>query len=184
MVGNKITRERQLGLTLVELLVVIVILALASSVVLLSGPPLRPSVRDDAEAFAARVQAALDEMVTSGRILRVKIDASGYEIEALKDGEWTAPVDNRLFRRRAFDKRTTIAPEIDDAANANARALGVEEEADGVDDEENKGEFSAPLDPLGAQVPFVVRFSSADGAFVVAVDEGAKVTVRENARAR
>ena len=183
MVGNKLARFRQLGLTLVELLVVIVILALASSVVLLSAPPLRPAVRDDAEGFAARVQSAFDEMVTSGRILRVKIDASGYEIEALQDGGWAAPADNRLFRRRAFDKRTTIAPEIEDAANANARALGVEEEEDDAA-AEDKGEFFAPLDPLGAQLPFVVRFSSADGAFIVAVDEGAKVTVREDARAR
>lgn len=184
MVGNEIARDRQLGLTLVELLVVIVILALASSVVLLSAPPLRPAVRDDAERFAARVQLAFDEMVASGRILRVRIDASGYEIETFQDGDWATLAGNRTFLRRAFDKRTTIAPEIEDAANANARALGVEKEEDDVADEEDKGAFFAPLDPLGAQVPFVVRFTSADGAWIVSVDDGAKVTVREDARAR
>ncbi|OFX05720.1 MAG: type II secretion system protein GspH [Alphaproteobacteria bacterium RIFCSPHIGHO2_12_FULL_63_12] len=87
MVGRKIIRNAQRGLTLIELLVVIVILALASSLVLLTAPPTRPPVRDEAERFARRMELALDEAITSSRPMRVKIDALGYVFEQLDPPE-------------------------------------------------------------------------------------------------
>lgn len=178
-------RNRQRGLTLVELLVVIVILALASSVVLLNAPPSRPAVRDDAERFAARIQLALDETIASGGMMRVSIDAAGYGFEAVADGEW-APIDpNKTLARKTFDKRSTAVVEIADAANDNARALGDDEDdapstSDDEDEEDDKVR-RIPLDPLGAQMPFSVRFSSPDGAWIVTVTEGAAIEVKQDA---
>lgn len=190
MVGRKIARARQRGLTLVELLVVIVILALASTVVLLTAPPSRPPVREEAERFAARMQLALDEAITASTPMRVKIDASGYVFEMLgpeltetetvtETSRW-APVDGAvMLARRDFDKSITVTPAIADAANDNARELGDDESADD-ETEEEKGIYAIPLDPLGAQTAFSIRFSSRDGVWTASVDEGGKVTVKEN----
>ncbi len=166
-------------MTLVELLVVIVILALASAVVLLTAPPSRPSVRDDAERFAARVQLALDDAITSAQPMRVTLDAQGYVLETLGADGWAPVATDKAFIRRNFDSGTAATPEIEDAANDNARALGVEEES-GEEEEAEEGAYSIPLDPLGAQTAFSVRFSSGDGVWVVSVDQGAAVSVKEN----
>jgi general secretion pathway protein H len=177
---RKIARPAQRGLTLIELLVVVVILALASTVVLLNAPPSRPAVRDDAERFAARMQIALDEAIASGAAMRVSIDASGYLFEALKGSEWVAMDKAAALARKDFDQRTTATPEIEDAANDNARALGAEENVETGEDED-KSAAHIMLDPLGAQAAFKVRFSSADGAWTVTVSDGAKVTVKQDA---
>ncbi|MEK7265397.1 MAG: GspH/FimT family pseudopilin [Pseudomonadota bacterium] len=188
MVGRKITRARERGLTLIELLVVIVILALASTVVLLTAPPSRPPVREEAERFAARLQLALDEAITASKPMRVKIDASGYVFEELEpqttDAEdqkerWAPVGETPNLARREFDKRTTVTPEIADAANDNARELGDDVSAEGETDAE-KGVYAIPLDPLGAQTAFSLRFSSKDGVWTASVDDGGKVTVKEN----
>lgn len=176
LAGEKIASQR--GLTLVELLVVIVILALASAVVLLTAPPTRPPVRDEAERFAARMQLALDEAITSARPMRVKIDAGGYAFETLEKEGW-APVEGApILARREFDDGITMTPEIADAANDNARALGVEEQDEAA--EEDEGAYAVPLDPLGAQLAFTVKFSSGDGVWTAAVDERGKVSVKED----
>lgn len=176
LAGELIASQR--GLTLIELLVVIVILALASTVVLLTAPPLRPPVRDEAERFAARLQLALDEAITSARPMRVKIDAEGYAFETLEEDDW-APVEGvPVLARREFDDGITMTPKIADAANENARALGVEEQDEAAEDDE--GSYAVPLDPLGAQLAFTMKFSSSDGVWTAAVDESGKVSVKED----
>ena len=167
---------------------VIVILALASSVVLLTAPPSRPAVREEAERFAARMQLALDEAISSSAPMRVKIDASGYVFESLgpsapeagADTDRWAPVEGTpVLARRDFDKGTIATPQIADAANDNSRELGDDAGADDGTDEE-KGIYAIPLDPLGTQIAFSMRFSSRDGVWTASVDEGGKVTVKEN----
>lgn len=180
MDGRKIALKAQRGLTLIELLVVVVILAFASTVVLLNAPPSRPAVRDDAERFAARMQMALDQSIAGSAVMRVSIDATGYQFDALKGGDWTALESEAPFARKDFDQRTTATAEIDDAANDNARALGVDESSETVADED-RGVAHITLDPLGAQAPFKVRFSSADGAWTVTVSDGAEVAVKQDA---
>jgi general secretion pathway protein H len=182
LVERKLSRKRERGLTLVELLVVIVILALASSVVMLNAPPVRPEARDDAERFAARMQLALDEATTSGAVMRVSIDALGYDFETMKDGKWTATEDKTPLSRSLFNKRTTATVETTDAANDNARALGSEERVVAADEGEAEDEdvrFIA-LDPLGAQTAFSVNFSGPQGAWIVTVSEGAAIAVRQD----
>lgn len=179
MVAARIARKHQQGLTLIEFLVVIVILALASTVVLLNAPPSRSDVREDAERFAARVQSAFDEVIASGDDLRISIDAQGYEFQVLKAGEWGEPERERLFRRAEIDERSVLSVEIADNTSENARALGDEERE--TDDEQNEGLIFILLDPLGSQIPFRARFASPDGAWVVTVTEAASVSVKQDA---
>jgi type II secretion system protein H len=179
LVVRKLARARQQGLTLVEFLVVIVILALASTVVLLNAPPSRPEVREDAERFAARMQLAFDEAITSGENARVSIDAAGYEFQVLRAGEWANRKDDRLLSRARINARSVMSIVIADGTNENARALGVEERD--VEDEEDDGAFLILLDPLGSQTPFRARFASPDGAWVVTVTDAASVSVKQDA---
>lgn len=171
---RQIARRRQRGLTLVELLVVVVILALASSVVMLNAPPSRPEVRDDAERFAARLMLAFDQSIARDAVMRISIDAEGYSFEALNENEWAQIEETGALSRREFHRRTSAIVEIEDAANDNARALG---NNDAEKDEPQDGVSSITLDPLGAQTPFRVRFSSSDGVWSVGVDETGLVEV-------
>jgi len=180
---RKLEKRNQRGLTLVELLVVVVILALASSVVMLNAPPSRPEVRDDAERFAARLLLAFDQAVASDESIRVRIDAKGYSFEELRyseelgDEEWAVDENVVALSRRDYHRRTSVIVEADDAANKNALALG---DDDTAKDGEEEGVSTIPLDPLGAQMPFRVRFSSADGVLTVRVDETGTVRVSDD----
>lgn len=186
MVGYKINRKAERGLTLVELLVVVAILALASSVVLLTAPPLRPKVRDDAERFAARLTMATDGAISSGESVRLSLNPAGYEFQRFDGEKWEAPGDNKMMARVPFDARTTIAADIVDAANDNAMALGVADDTPVITDEEKEDDnaYHLALDPLGVQTPLVVRFTSADGAWIVRLDEIGAISVRQDAKAR
>ncbi len=168
------TRAGERGLTLVELLVVLVILGLASSLVLLNAPPSRAVVERDALRFAASVKVALDEMVMTGATYRLVIDAAGYGYERYAGGAWAADGIDRAFRRVDFDKGVTATVEIEDAALANARALG-EDPPDAAEDDEPK---VIRLDPIGPPATFTMRLLSPEGAYLVTLGGDGAVTVK------
>ncbi|MEZ5897488.1 MAG: prepilin-type N-terminal cleavage/methylation domain-containing protein [Parvularculaceae bacterium] len=164
MERHTVIRARQTGVTLVELLVVLVILALASTAVLLNTPPARPGVQEEAERMAARIRIALDESMTTRKSFRLVLDEGGYDFEVFTQGQWTQMPDHRFLARRDFSKGVTAEISTAEAAMANARSLG--ESARPVIDEKTR----LTLDPLGAQDQLQVRLSSRDGAFLVKLD--------------
>jgi type II secretion system protein H len=86
------------GFTLVELMVVIAIMALATSVVALSIPPSNGRVRLQAESLAARLLAARDAAIIESRDMAVIVDARGNSVERRQRGAWQ-PVNLRPFTR-------------------------------------------------------------------------------------
>ena len=76
------------GFTLVELMVVLVILGLASSAVILAVPDPRGRVVDEAERFAARSRVVRDDAIVQARTMSVVIDATGYSVERRARGRW------------------------------------------------------------------------------------------------
>ena len=82
--------SREGGFTLIELMVVVTIIALASAVVVFAIPDPRGRVIDEAERFAARTLAARDYAIVQGRDVRVAITASGYSVERRRRGQWQA----------------------------------------------------------------------------------------------
>ncbi len=96
------------GFTLVEMLVVIFLLGLASAAVVLMLPGGDSTVRNDAERLAARIAAARDEAVMQARPVAVWTRASGYGFEQRFDGQWRTHPD-ATFKARNFDDGTRIA---------------------------------------------------------------------------
>lgn len=162
------------GLTLVELLVVMVILGLASSLVLLNAPPSRAAVERDALRLAGNVKVVLDEMVMTGATYRLVIDPAGYGFERYSSGKWVTDGIGRVFQRAEFDDGVTATVEFDDAALANAEALGDEKPAA----EEDDAPKVIRLDPIGAPVTFTARLSSPQGAYLVSLGADGAISVK------
>ncbi|WP_181883542.1 GspH/FimT family pseudopilin [Sphingorhabdus pulchriflava] len=95
------------GFTLVEMLVVIFLLGLASAAVVLMLPGGDSAARNDAERLAARIAAARDEAVLQARPVVFWTRASGYGFEQRFDGQWRAHPDP-AFKPRNFENGTRI----------------------------------------------------------------------------
>ena len=87
------------GFTLVELMVVLAIMALAATAVVLTIPGEERTVRSEADRLAARIAAARDVAVIEGRSVAVTFAPSGYGFERRIAGEWQ-PLPGRAFERR------------------------------------------------------------------------------------
>jgi general secretion pathway protein H len=168
-----VKRAGERGLTLVELLVVMVILGLASSLVLLNAPPSRAVVERDALRLASSVKIALDEMVMTGAAYRLVVDATGYGFERYVGGEWVTEGIDRAFQRAEFDSGVVATIEFNDAALANALALGDETPEETEEDEPKV----IRLDPIGAPVTFTARLASPQGAYLVSLGADGEITV-------
>jgi general secretion pathway protein H len=77
-------------------MVVIVVIALGSTVAMLAMPDPRGAVRDEAARFAVRAQAARDVAIVEARPVRVWAAAGGYGFDAWRGG-W-APIGEKPFR--------------------------------------------------------------------------------------
>ncbi len=99
------TGSKDRGFTLVELMVVIAIMALATAVVALSLPGSNRHVRVQAEALAARMLAARDLAILDARDMAVSIDAAGNGVERRRRGAWQ-PVNERPFGRTEWREGT------------------------------------------------------------------------------
>ncbi|WP_366930145.1 GspH/FimT family pseudopilin [uncultured Sphingomonas sp.] len=77
------------GFTLVELMIVITVIGLASAVAVLSLPDRRGRVTDEALKFAARVRAAHDVAVVEASPISIWVTRGGYGFDRRADGAWT-----------------------------------------------------------------------------------------------
>ena len=93
---NKL-RPDERGFTLVELMVVLVVLAIASAAVIMTMPPRDGGVQAAAVRFAARVAAVRDQAVMTGRPTGVWLSPSGYGFEQQREGQWQ-PMAGGSFR--------------------------------------------------------------------------------------
>lgn len=106
----KTGRASASGFTLVELMVVLAILALAATAVMLSLPGEERSVRSEADRLAARLAAARDIAVIEGRRVAVDFASSGYGFARRVDGTWQ-PLPGRAFRQRNWPQGVRFSAE-------------------------------------------------------------------------
>ena len=130
------------GFTLVELMVVLVILGLASAAVVLAMPDPGGSLQAEAERFAARAKAARDSAIVESRPVALLIDADGYAAARRAGNEWV-PGDRHEWAegtqaeaagaaggRIRFDS-TGLAEPLHLILNRNGRQVAVEIGHDG-----------------------------------------------------
>lgn len=94
--GRFSSRSAEGGFSLIELLVVIVIIGLLSSVVVLTMSDPRGRITGDADRFAGRVRAARDGAIVSGRPMALWVSQTGYGFERRADGAWQAVAEGPL----------------------------------------------------------------------------------------
>ncbi len=99
------TPEDQQGFTLVELMVVVAILGVATAAVALNMRDPAGAVRNEAEAFAARTSAVRDAAIIEGRDMAVSISPQSYRFERQLDGRWL-PLTEKPFAPVRWDAKT------------------------------------------------------------------------------
>jgi len=92
--GNK--RPGSEGYTLVELMIVIVLIGLATAVVVWALPDPRGRLADEAERFAGRAKAAHDLAIAGSRPVSLWVTATGYGFDERRGGVWVAIGDKPL----------------------------------------------------------------------------------------
>lgn len=97
----------QNGFTLIELMVVVTIIALASAVVVFAIPDPRGRVIDEAERFAARTLAARDDAIVQSRDVRVLVTPGGYSVERRRRGQWQS-LTEKPFRAANWQPGTRV----------------------------------------------------------------------------
>ena len=85
---TRAARRNRNGFTLVELMVVLVILGLATTAVVLAMPERGGSVEAEAERLAARTKAARDDAIVKSRPVALLVDAGGYAFARRRGGQW------------------------------------------------------------------------------------------------
>lgn len=101
--GRRLTDRNADGLTLVEMLVTLAIIAVAAGAVTLGiGAATRaPSVESEARRLAAMLQAASDDALLGDRMIAFTTDRSGYGFATYsRDGTMTPIASEALGRHR------------------------------------------------------------------------------------
>ncbi|MCA3254012.1 MAG: prepilin-type N-terminal cleavage/methylation domain-containing protein, partial [Alphaproteobacteria bacterium] len=102
-------RRGETGFTLVELLVVVLLIGLAAGTAVLALPDARDRVGDEAESLAARLVAARDLAIVSGRDTAVRIDGLGYRFEERGLDGWR-PAKARPLQPREWRGGVVVRP--------------------------------------------------------------------------
>jgi general secretion pathway protein H len=105
--------RRAAGFTLVELMVVMVIVGLASAAVVLALPRRSDTARGEARTLAARLVAARDLAIIGGRDVAVTIDAKGYRISQRHRDGWHA-AEGRALQPHLWPEALAVTTEIAD----------------------------------------------------------------------
>lgn len=105
---TSLRRSAENGFTLIELMLVIAIIGIATAAVVLAMPASGGRVRHEAEAFAARALAARDDAIIQSRDVSIWVTPSGYGVSRRRRGEWQQ-MNERPFAPENWKLGTTAA---------------------------------------------------------------------------
>jgi general secretion pathway protein H len=94
--SRRTRRSAENGFTLVELMVVMAIIGLATGIAVLTMPDIRGDLQSDAERFAARVRGAQDSAIIEAHDMALSIRPDGYAFSRYVSGRWV-PISAKPF---------------------------------------------------------------------------------------
>lgn len=107
--AGALPRERESGFTLVELMIVVTIIGLASAAVIWSLPDPRGRLLDEANRFAVRTCAAHDLAVVNAQSVSMWVSPGGYGFDQRERGAWV-PIVQRPLKVTPWSKGTQALP--------------------------------------------------------------------------
>jgi general secretion pathway protein H len=129
----------------------VAIIGLAAGAVVVSMPDPRPSVADESERFAARLQKAREEAILANQTVAVEVTGQGYDFSRFDGAEWSA-LNEGPFKTEIWAEGLTVSP-IDPP-------------------------LRVVFDPTGAAEPAELTLSRDSQSMRVAVDGAGEVLVR------
>ena len=133
---------RSRGFTLLELLVVVLLVGLLTSLAVLGiqGRSQRELQREEARRLLARMDLAREEAVLRAASLGIRLAPGGYRFLALRDGAWRVLRDDRHLAPRELPGGMRLEVDIDglevalgDGERATASAGAGDDTDDGAD---------------------------------------------------
>lgn len=176
-------KSQQSGVTLVELLIAIFILGVATSVVVLNAPSAGQSVEREAKRLAARLKAASDEAVTTGTVVGFVASPSSYRFERYRDGAWEA-IDSRILGEWFLESEITLEINLEQSAGlkANDRIIsgGGSIRPSLSDDETKAAQPLVQFRPIGEDIPMTAILSGASESWQVVLMSDGQITLRRH----
>ncbi|GJL90721.1 MAG: hypothetical protein DHS20C04_03800 [Hyphococcus sp.] len=169
-------RCRQRGVSLVELLIVLSIVAMVAGVVIINAPPARSDLRQDADSFAARLDFAAQDAITRGVLIGMTLSEGGYEFYTYNRGEWREREDQHVAGE-AFSSDYTVKINKTQTAERNEITETKRESEAGVHPD-------VLFSPTGETTEFSVSFKDRRDTFSVTLDNAGHVAVIQNERAQ
>lgn len=171
--ASVIESRTQRGVTLVEILIVLMIAALVAGVVVLNAPPSRSDAWKTAEKFAAYLDHMAQDAVTTGALTGMRVSDSGYEIYRYHRGAW-GMVNTQQQNPGIFPSDFAVEIILEDAAKKNEREMRSRERSA----REETSEAPRPnvtFTPTGQTTPLEVVFHDRQESIRVRLDGAGNV---------